>query len=129
MQKRTVLIALGVGLGLMTLLFVLSYASTGQGALAGIGRIVVVALVGYLVLQGRGWASFLLALWFGLMGFVLIVGAVGVGGTSQIVMSLVFAAAFFWSTAVMWRTRKHGIAPAPTAAVAPGSVADGSSGV
>jgi hypothetical protein len=127
MQKRTILIALGVGLGLMTLLFLLSYASTGQGALAGIGRLVSVALVGYLVLQERGWASFLLAFWFGLTGLGLILGAVGVGGASQVVIALVLAAAFFWSAAVMWRTQKHGVAAAPNAAVAPGMLTGGGS--
>lgn len=111
MNRGTVVAALVASLLLMTWLFVASYAATGEGRVAGIGRIAVVALLGYLVLQGRRWASFLLALWFGLTAFLLLVVAVGVGGVGRILVSLGFAAVFAVAAVIMWKARTRGVAP------------------
>ena len=126
MNKRVVVAAIAVSLLLMALLFLLSYGATGQGGLAGAGRILVVGLVGYLVLQGKGWASLLLSFWFALTGLVLVLGAVG--GVTQILVALLFPSVFFTSSVVIWKTRRHGINGLVTEqVVAPGQAFDGGS--
>ena len=112
MNRGTVLAALVAALLLMAWLGLASYGATGEGGLVSVGRIVVVVLLGYLVFQGRRWASFLLSLWFGLTALVFVAAAGAVGGLGRIVVSLAFAAVFLGAAVVLWRTRTRGLAPA-----------------
>ncbi len=128
MNKRAALIALTGSLAAMAFLLWVNYRATGQGAAAGFGRLLVIALLGYLAMHKRGWAAFVLALWFGLAALALVVGAVDTGGLLQIVIALPIGAFFIWSSVVMWRVRKAALESPVPGTAAPPTVDGDSSG-